>query len=220
MRYYRIDCILMNDNAPPRRVGFVHMIDCILMNDNAPPRRVGFVHMIDFILMNDNAPPRRVGFVHCKILCGTILHLMNDCSTTKSRICRQKDKKTYLGGICGPLITHPKVIWDDDDLSDEEPQDCDSYGKPITEEGKSTSDKIEGTRHLQPLKVYELKNVPCGTSERIPGIHLSTVRLLRLWVAIRLQEEDLLPQPWTSRAICRRHALQGILLTNKELQTE
>ncbi|GIY49033.1 uncharacterized protein CDAR_247171 [Caerostris darwini] len=69
------------------------------------------------------------------------------------------NKKTSLGGICGPLHTS-KVNWEDDDLSDEEPQNCDSCGKPMTEEGKSTSDKRAGTHHKQPLKAEPLKEYP------------------------------------------------------------
>ncbi|GIX72301.1 hypothetical protein CEXT_360431 [Caerostris extrusa] len=44
-----------------------------------------------------------------------------------------------------------KVNWDDDNLSDEEQQNCDSCGKQITDEVKYTSDKSEGTG-MQPLK--------------------------------------------------------------------
>ncbi|GIY49031.1 uncharacterized protein CDAR_247161 [Caerostris darwini] len=68
------------------------------------------------------------------------------------------NRKTYLGGLCGPPHTS-KVNWDDDNLSDEEPQNCDSCGKPVADEVKYTSDKREGTG-MQPLQAEPVKVFP------------------------------------------------------------
>ncbi|GBM62206.1 hypothetical protein AVEN_267876-1 [Araneus ventricosus] len=52
-------------------------------------------------------------------------------------------QKRHLGGICGPPHT-AKVNWNDDDLSDEsEEENCDSCGKSLTPDDKSSADREE-----------------------------------------------------------------------------